>query len=285
MAYPKDLTDIIVNTVGYALAEDVGDGDITASLIDPLLESEAFVVSRDEAILCGQQWFSETFNQCDNNCQIQWHLNDGDSMSKDQPICTIKGKARALVTAERTALNFLQTLSGTATVTHHYAKQFANTRCKLLDTRKTIPLLRDAQKYAVWCGGGVNHRTGLYDGILIKENHIEAAGSVPSAIKQMRASRPNMKIEIEVENLNQLQEAIEAGADILLLDNFSLEDTIIAVEAAANKVILEASGGFEYEDLASVAATGVDYISVGALTKHLHAVDFSMRFATSFATA
>ncbi|MGR8947780.1 MAG: carboxylating nicotinate-nucleotide diphosphorylase [Gammaproteobacteria bacterium] len=275
----------IAEMVSAALHEDVADGDVTATLIDSTITCTAHVVCRDEAILCGTAWFDETFKQCDANSAVTWHSQDGDTMTPDKRICSITGNARAMVTAERTALNFLQTLSGTATATHRYVAETQGTNCRLLDTRKTIPLLRNAQKYAVSCGGGVNHRIGLYDGILIKENHIEAAGSVNNAIAQMRARRPEMKIEIEVENLRQVEIAIDAGADILLLDNFDIEDTRSAVDIAAGRVVLEASGGFELHDLAAVAHTGVDFISIGALTKHLHATDFSMRFESSFRIA
>ena len=271
--------------VAAALREDVADGDVTATLIDPHIECEAFVECREEAVLCGRAWFDETFMQCDIGCQISWSADDGDSIASGQRICHIKGNARALVTAERTALNFLQTLSGTATTTRRFVAQTQGTDCRLLDTRKTIPLLRNAQKYAVACGGGVNHRIGLYDGILIKENHIEAAGSVTNAVEHMRQSRPDLKIEIEVENLQELNEALAAGADILLLDNFNLADTKAAVEITAGRAVIEASGGFDFDDLAAVAKTGVDFISVGALTKHVRATDFSMRFETSFQSA
>lgn len=283
MTPSKTLLKQITSAVSAALEEDVRDGDVTATLIDPNISSEARVICRDKAVLCGQVWFDETFRQCDPHCEISWSLNDGDFMQPDQQVCTISGNARAMVTAERTALNFLQTLSGTATTTSEHVAQISATHCKLLDTRKTIPLLRDAQKYAVLCGGGVNHRTGLYDGILIKENHIEAAGSITKAIQRMKKSRPDMQVETEVENIEQLTDAIAAGADILLLDNFSIKNIQTAVGIADGQVKLEASGGYEFKDLAAVAATGVDFISVGALTKHVKATDFSMRFTTSFA--
>ncbi|MEM7469262.1 MAG: carboxylating nicotinate-nucleotide diphosphorylase [Pseudomonadota bacterium] len=272
----------IKQMVTAALTEDIGDEDVTANLLDDSAVAFAHILCREDAVLCGQAWFDETFRQCDSTVHIEWQLNDGDAMRAGQTVCEISGNAKAMVTAERTALNFLQTLSGTATVTRHYMTAMTGTECKLLDTRKTIPLLRNAQKYAVVCGGGVNHRIGLYDGILIKENHIEAAGSVKVAIERMRAYRPGMKIEIEVENLAQLEDALSNKADILLLDNFSLADTKKAVEITAGRAILEASGGFEYDDLAAVAQTGVDFISVGALTKHLRSIDFSMRFSSSF---
>ena len=272
----------IAKMVALALQEDVADGDVTATLIDPTMTCRAHIVCREQAVLCGQEWFDETFRQCDPNCRVRWDIRDGDQMMPEQQICSIEGNARALVTAERTALNFLQTLSGTATTTRHFVGQTAGTNCKLLDTRKTVPLLRNAQKYAVTCGGGVNHRIGLYDGILIKENHIEAAGSVSAAIDHMRENRPRMKIEIEVENLAQLKEALQAGADILLLDNFDIQDTLEAVTITDGRAVLEASGGFDFDDLTAVAATGVDFISVGALTKHVRATDFSMRFESSF---
>ena len=283
MKHSESMLELIAANVRSALTEDVRDGDVTATLIDGSVRSEAYVISRENAVLCGRAWFDETFFQCDPSCEIKWSLDDGENMKIDQKICTITGNARAMVTAERTALNFLQTLSGTATTTQKHVAEISTTQCRLLDTRKTIPLLRDAQKYAVVCGGGVNHRTGLYDGILIKENHIEAAGSITEAIMQMKTNRPDMKIETEVETLAQLRDAITAGADILLLDNFSIEDIESAVKIADGKVQLEASGGYALEDLASVAATGVDFISVGALTKHVKATDFSMRFTTSFA--
>ena len=275
----------IEEMVAAALREDVADGDVTASLIDPLLKCHAHVVCREQAILCGQAWFNETFKQCDPECDVRWTVADGDHMSPDQTVCEIHGNARAMVTAERTALNFLQTLSGTASTTHRFIGQTRGTKCKLLDTRKTVPLFRNAQKYAVACGGGVNHRIGLYDGILIKENHIEAAGSITNAIEQMRQNRPGMEIEIEVEDLEQLQEALNATAEILLLDNFSLSDTRKAVEITAGRAVLEASGGFDFDDIAAVAQTGVDFISIGALTKHVRATDFSMRFDSSFRSA
>ena len=275
----------IAKMVASALEEDVADGDVTATLIDSTISARAHIVCRDEAVLCGTAWFNETFKQCAPNCTVEWDVNDGEMMQPEQRICTISGNARAMVTAERTALNFLQTLSGTATATRECVAKTKGTKCRLLDTRKTIPLLRNAQKYAVTCGGGVNHRIGLYDGILIKENHIEAAGSVRDAIEKMRAQQPDMKIEIEVENLDQLRVAIDEGADILLLDNFTLNSTEQAVRIAAGRVVLEASGGFELDDLAAVAKTGVDFISIGALTKHLRATDFSMRFESSFQAA
>ena len=278
---PTDISKMVAS----ALREDVADGDVTANLIDPSITCRAHVVCREQAVLCGQAWFDETFRQCDPDCKVQWDIRDGEQMAPEQQICRIEGNARALVTAERTALNFLQTLSGTATTTRHFVAQTNGTDCKLLDTRKTIPLLRNAQKYAVSCGGGVNHRIGLYDGILIKENHIEAAGSVTAAIDHMRKNRPQMKIEIEVENLAQLKEALQAGADILLLDNFDINDTREAVKITDGRAVIEASGGFDFNDLAAVAATGVDFISVGALTKHLRATDFSMRFESSFDNA
>ncbi|MBI4692841.1 MAG: carboxylating nicotinate-nucleotide diphosphorylase [Gammaproteobacteria bacterium] len=264
--------------VRRALDEDVGVGDLTAELIPAAQPGRARVITRDEAVLCGQAWFERSFTMLDPRVQVRWSKRDGEAMQPGDVVCEIDGPARALVTGERTALNFLQTLSGTATVARRYADCLTGTHTRLLDTRKTIPGLRAAQKYAVRCGGGRNHRHGLYDAILIKENHIEAAGSVPAAIAALRAAHGALPIETEVESLAELAAAIEAGADIVLLDNFTPAMMREAVALAVGRVKLEASGGFTFEDLRSVAETGVDYISVGGLTKHLRAVDFSMRF-------
>lgn len=264
--------------VRRALDEDVGAGDLTADLIPTGKRGRARVITREAAVLCGQAWFERAFTLLDPCVEVCWAKRDGETIVADETVCEIAGPARALVTGERTALNFLQTLSGTATVARRYADCLAGTATRLLDTRKTIPGLRAAQKYAVRCGGGRNHRHGLYDAILIKENHIEAAGSVPAAIRALRAVHGALPIESEVESLAGLVEAVDAGADIVLLDNFTPEMMREAVRLAAGRVKLEASGGFTFEDLRRVAETGVDYISVGAITKHLRAVDFSMRF-------
>lgn len=275
---PTSLPTDIEQLVRTALAEDIGDGDVTAELIAPDVIGVADIVCRESAVLAGTAWFDEVFRQLDADCRIDWHKRDGESLAPDELTCTLSGSARALVTGERTALNFLQTLSGTATVTRHYAAQLAGTGTTLLDTRKTLPGLRSAQKYAVVCGGGRNHRIGLFDAILIKENHIEAAGSITAAITRMRAAHPGLNLEIEVESLDDARVALGSGADMLLLDNFSLDDLRAAVALTAGRIKLEASGGFESDGLRAVAETGVDFISVGALTKHVRATDFSMRF-------
>lgn len=273
MELPSDIDA----TVAQALFEDIRDGDVTAALINKEARATADIICREDAVLCGTAWFEAVFKALDADCSVTWQRRDGDALADDMRVCTIEARARALVTGERTALNFLQTLSGTATATRNYAKQIAATTTHLLDTRKTIPGLRTAQKYAVLCGGAKNHRIGLFDAILIKENHIEAAGSIEAAIAAMRVAHPQLNLEIEVESLADLKRALDAGADMLLLDNFSNEMLREAVTITAGKVPLEASGGFELGELAAVAATGVDYISVGALTKHLRATDFSMR--------
>lgn len=271
--YFKDLEDGIT----AALAEDVGSGDATASLIPPGRQATATVIAREAAVLCGQRWFNGVFSAIDPAVQIEWLKQDGDLLAQDDLVCRLQGPARALVTGERSALNFLQTLSGTASVTRRYADALRNSRTRLLDTRKTLPGLRRAQKYAVRCGGGFNHRAGLYDGVLIKENHIAAAGSVSAAIRLIHAAGLGLPVEVEVEHLAQIEEAIGAGADMLLLDNFSTDMLREAVQLTAGRVKLEASGGFELADLPAIGATGVDFVSVGSLTKHLRATDFSMR--------
>ena len=273
----------IAQVVRAALAEDVGSGDVTAELIAPDAAGIADIVCREPAVLSGSAWFDEVFHALDPECRIEWHKRDGDALAPDDLICTLSGTARALVTGERTALNFLQTLSGTATATRRYAAQLEGTGTTLLDTRKTLPGLRSAQKYAVVCGGGRNHRIGLFDAILIKENHIEAAGSITVAIERMRTAHPGLNLEIEVESLDDARIALAGGADMLLLDNFSLDELRAAVALTAGRVKLEASGGFELDELRAVAATGVDFISVGALTKHVRATDFSMRFRPAHA--
>ncbi len=273
-----NLPDDMITVVRNAIEEDVGSGDITAELISADTDTSAQVVCRESAILCGAAWFEQTFHQLSDTCLITWSKHDGDRIAADDVICKLEGPARALLTGERTALNFLQTMSGTATTTRDYVEQVHGTGVVLLDTRKTIPGLRSVQKYAVLCGGGKNHRIGLFDGILIKENHIAAAGSIPRAVTEMRNKFPNHKVEIEVESVADVEPAITAGAHMLLLDNFSVEDLREAVQHVHGRVELEASGGFEFEDIRAVAETGVDFVSVGALTKHLRAIDFSMRF-------
>ena len=268
-----------IDEVAYqALQEDLGGGDLTASLIPEHSQSKAVLITREDAVICGICWFNSIFNQLDKQIRIDWKVADGDSIKANQELCLLSGPTRPLLTGERTAMNFIQTLSGTATIARRYARVLEGTKTKLLDTRKTIPGLRQAQKYAVHCGGGVNHRLGLFDGILLKENHISAAGSITRAVQDAKSRYPDIDIEVEVETLDQLKEAIAAHADIIMLDNFTLEDTRAAVAINHGKALLESSGGFDIDDLRSTAETGVDYISVGALTKHVQAIDLSMRF-------
>lgn len=258
------------------LAEDIGAGDITAAIIPATMTAEAEVISRENMVLCGQAWFDAVFNALDANIAIEWLVAEGADVTADATLCRIKGPARGLLTGERTALNLLQTLSATASIARQYAEAVAGTGCKVLDTRKTIPGLRQAQKYAVACGGCYNHRIGLYDGVLIKENHIIAAGSIAQAIQAARALS-TVAIEVEVESLAELRDAIAAKPDRIMLDNFSLEDMRIAVEFNNGQIQLEASGNIDLENIRAVAETGVDYISIGALTKNIKAVDLSMR--------
>ncbi|HEU4857500.1 MAG TPA: carboxylating nicotinate-nucleotide diphosphorylase [Rhodanobacteraceae bacterium] len=264
--------------VARALAEDIGPGDVTAALIDPAARARARIVSREAAVLAGSPWAEACFRQLDPQVRIAWHRHDGDAIAADEVVCELAGNARALVAGERNALNFLQTLSGTATVTRSYVDAVAGTRARILDTRKTIPGLRLAQKYAVRCGGGHNHRMGLYDAILIKENHAVAAGGIGPAIRAARAASPGVFLDCEVESLDELREAIDAGADRVLLDEFSDAQLREAVALAAGRVPLEVSGSVNLEHVRQIAQTGVDCISIGALTKHVHAVDLSMRF-------
>jgi nicotinate-nucleotide pyrophosphorylase (carboxylating) len=267
-------------TVERALAEDVGDGDLTAALVPADARCRARLVTREAAVLCGAAWASAVFHRLDPTLRLDWRSADGDELAAGQLILEAEGAARALLTGERTALNFLQTLSATATEARRYARALEGTGCEVLDTRKTLPGLRLAQKYAVRCGGGRNHRLGLYDGILIKENHIAAAGSIAAAIARARATAPGMRVEVEVESLGELEEALAARADMALLDEFSLAELKSAVEmnrARGRPLVLEASGSMDLKGLRAVAGTGVDFISVGALTKHVRAVDLSMR--------
>jgi nicotinate-nucleotide pyrophosphorylase (carboxylating) len=269
--------------VARALAEDIGSGDLTAALIPADRIGRATVITREQAVVCGIPYVEATFDAVDPRVRLEWRVAEGDSVAANQLLFTVEGPARALLTAERTALNFLQMLSGTATAAHSYAVLLEGTQCRLLDTRKTIPGLRTAQKYAVRIGGGHNHRIGLFDGILIKENHIMAAGSIAAAVAAAKRSsaRVPIEVEVEVENLSELQQAIAAGADIAMLDEFSLEAMreAVALNANAAKPLkLEASGGITTATIREIAETGVDFISVGSITKHVHAVDLSMRF-------
>jgi len=270
--------ETIAAQVRAALAEDVGPGDRTAALIPADAVACAHILSREAAVLSGAPWVDEVFRQIDPTVRIDWLARDGERLSAGQTLCRLTGPARALLTGERTALNFLQTLSGTATLARRWADAVAGTGARILDTRKTIPGLRLAQKYAVTCGGCHNHRIGLYDAVLIKENHLAAAGSVAAALNAAAASAAGLEVEIEVENLDQLREALAAGARRVLLDNFPLARLREAVAIAGGRARLEASGGVTLDTVRAIAETGVDDISVGALTKDLRAVDLSMRF-------
>ena len=260
-----------------ALQEDVATGDITARLIEENAQASARIITREDGVLCGKAFVNETFQQVDSSCQLTWQASDGDAIAADSLLCRITGPARALLTAERTALNFLQLLSGTASTAAHYAARVAHTRVTLLDTRKTIPGLRLAQKYAVTCGGCDNHRIGLFDAFLIKENHIAAAGGISAAVLAARQIAPDKPVEVEVENADELKQALDAGADRIMLDNFSVPDLKAAVAHTNGRAQLEASGNVTDETLVSIAETGVDLISIGALTKHVTALDLSMR--------
>jgi nicotinate-nucleotide pyrophosphorylase (carboxylating) len=272
---PKDIEE----TVRLALTEDVGQGDLTAALIPAETQAEAQVVTREQAILCGTAWFDEVFQQVDKRVSVTWSARDGDAIHAEQILCTLRGPARALLTGERSALNFLQLLSGTATLARKYVDAVRGTRAVILDTRKTIPGLRRAQKYAVTCGGGQNHRLGLYDAILIKENHIAAAGSIAAALRAAKDSAPSgVTVEIEVETLEQLREALNSGAKRILLDNFNVEELKAAVLEARGRAKLEASGGIHPGNIRGVAEAGVDFISIGDITKNVVAVDLSLRF-------
>jgi len=278
---------IIQSNVSNALAEDIGSGDLTAALIPAANQSKAHLIVREDAVLCGQLWFDEVFKQLSRQLetpiQLHWSAHDGQTIRSGQCLCIIIGNAQVLLTGERTAMNFLQTLSGTATITSEYVQQLekniGKNSVKLLDTRKTIPGLRAAQKYAVLCGGGHNHRHGLFDGILIKENHIMAAGSITRAIQNARKHTPHtLKIEVEIETLDELKEALAAGADILLLDNMDKQQLLEAVKLNKQQAKLEVSGNITKQRLQELSQIGIDYISTGAITKHVKATDFSLRF-------
>ena len=266
--------------VAAALREDLGSGDVTAGLVPAAQRVRGSVVVRELAVLCGRAWVAETFRQLDSSVQLTWHAADGDRVAAQQVIFAIAGPARAVLSGERTALNFLQLLSGTATATRRFVDAVAGTSCRILDTRKTVPGLRTAQKYAVRCGGAQNHRMGLYDQVLIKENHIAAAGSLTGAIEAARRNAAGITVEVEVETPGELEEALNARPDIILLDEFTLEDmrAAVALNRARGAVVkLEVSGSVSLEAVRAIAETGVDYISVGALTKHVRAIDLSMR--------
>ncbi|MEM7706358.1 MAG: carboxylating nicotinate-nucleotide diphosphorylase [Pseudomonadota bacterium] len=271
----------VLADVKRALKEDLGDaGDITAQLIDKNTQAIGRVITREDCVLCGKHWANACFQQIDSGLKVTWQFADGDQVIAGSELFSVRGAARSILSAERAALNFLQLLSGVATVTERYVRALTGGPTRVLDTRKTLPGLRLAQKYAVACGGGVNHRMGLYDAFLIKDNHIAAAGSITAAVARARSLGQSQLIEVEVENLEQLGEAISAGAQRVLLDNFDLARTRDAVELAAGRVELEASGGIEFNRLEQISATGVDYVSVGALTKNIQAIDLSMRLTT-----
>jgi nicotinate-nucleotide pyrophosphorylase (carboxylating) len=275
---PTDIAAVVTR----ALAEDLGGGDVTAALIDEKESAEARVLARESAVLCGTAWFDEVYRQVDARTRVRWLHGDGARIDPDTIVCTVAGPAQALLTGERTALNFLQTLSGTATAASRFADAVRGTGTRILDTRKTLPGLRAAQKYAVRCGGAYNHRQGLYDAILIKENHIAALGSIESAVGRARAKAPSLPLEVEVENLEQLRAALETAADRIMLDNFPLArlSEAVAIRNAhkGKRKELEASGNISLDNVRAVAETGVDWISTGAITKHVQAIDYSMRF-------
>lgn len=276
LTLPADLAE----QVSRALREDVGSGDVTAQLIAADALARARVLCREAAVICGTSWFEETFRQLEPRVRVRWLAQEGATVSADTVLCELDGPARAILTGERTALNFLQLLSATATATARYARAVAGTACQILDTRKTIPGLRSAQKYAVRCGGGQNHRMGLYDRVLVKENHIAAAGSIGAAVAAARTLAPGLMVEVETENLEEVASALTAQCDLIMLDEFTLEDMRRAValnRASRRPAKVEASGGVSLDQLAAIAATGVDFISIGALTKHVQAVDMSLR--------
>jgi len=264
-------------TVVSALAEDLGEGDITAALVPETLRATATVITREAGVLCGTAWFEMTFQAFDRDAAVEWKARDGDRIAPDQVLCTVSGTARALLSGERMALNFLQTLSGTATLARRYREQVADLPVALLDTRKTLPGLRAAQKYAVCCGGCSNHRMGLHDAILIKENHIAACGSIKKAVEKSQQLFPELQVEVEVEDLDQLAQAVAAGAHLALLDNFTVQDLRRAVALNQGRAVLEASGGITLGNVREIAETGVERISIGALTKDVQAIDLSMR--------
>lgn len=270
---------VVFSNVETALTEDIGSGDITADLLPANRMAEATIITRDDGVMCGQQWVTQVFASIDDRISIQWSAEDGESLTAGQTLLELTGPARGLLTGERTALNFLQTLSGTATRCRDYARLVAGTGVRLLDTRKTLPGLRAAQKYAVRCGGCHNHRVGLYDAFLIKENHILACGGIHAAVLRARASAPGKPVEVEVENIDELLQAIDAGCERVMLDNFALETLREAVQLTDGRTELEASGNVTRKTLPAIAGTGVDFISIGALTKGCKPLDLSMRLS------
>lgn len=279
------IPDDLHATVQHAVAEDVGSGDVTARLVPAEQKASARVIARESAVICGQPWFDEVFARLDRSVEVRWDVQEGARVGAEQQICTLRGPARAILTGERIALNFLQTLSGTATTVRRYVDAVAGTGTKIVDTRKTLPGLRNAQKYAVVFGGGVNHRIGLYDGILIKENHIAAAGGIRQAIANAQALQAGVPLMTEAETLDEARAALEADVDLLLVDDFPMEQLIEAVRLTrahrdgGGKTVIEYSGNATLENLRAIAETGVDRIAVGAITKHVRAIDLSMRFS------
>ena len=282
MMFPDELKSVVHKNVADALAEDIGSGDLTAGLVDETEIVGASIIAREPLVLAGHPWATEVFRQLDERIQVDWYIEDGQDAEADDIICKLVGPARGLLTGERTALNFLQTLSATATATAAFVAATEGTRAKILDTRKTLPGLREAQKYAVRCGGGHNHRSGLYDAVLIKENHIRSAGSITEALRRAKAAGLDVLVEVEVESLDELREALDAGAERILLDNFPIPELqeAVSINAAYGYVgaDLEASGDVSLETVREIADTGVDYISTGAITKNIRAVDLTMLF-------
>jgi nicotinate-nucleotide pyrophosphorylase (carboxylating) len=282
MNMTTDLQTVVEEQVARALREDVGTGDLTASLIPADRRARATVISREPAVLCGRAWFDTVFRQLDPSVGVTWSADEGASIAANQTLCEVNGPARAILTGERTALNFLQTLSATATATRRYVDAVAGTSTRILDTRKTLPGLRFAQKYAVRCGGGTNHRIGLFDGVLVKENHIAAAGSIAAAVSRAREVAGKALIEVEVETLDELRQALATDVDRIMLDNFDLgqlREAVALTRASGTRIALEGSGNVTLATIREVAETGIDFISVGALTKHVQAIDLSMRLA------
>ena len=276
---PQTTLNDIPESVARALREDIGSGDISAQLIDAEKNATGTVISREKAVICGRAWVDEVFKQLDNNVSIEWHVSEGDWVTEDQPILTVTGNARVLLSGERCALNFLQTLSGTATTARHYAQLATNSQIRILDTRKTIPGLRLAQKYAISVGGCMNHRIGLYDAFLIKENHIIACGGIAKAIEKAKQISPEKEVEVEVESLDELKEAVLAGADRVMLDNFSREQILEISKIDLGNTKIEVSGNITDHTMAQYLDTPVDFISSGSLTKHVQAIDLSMRLS------
>ena len=283
MPFPLPKKKVIKRLVKYSLREDIGSGDVTARLTPRENEIDGKIITRERGVICGIAWVNEVFRQVGKRhkteIEVDWKVADGDIVEPDQTLCRFEGFAHPILSGERTALNIMQTLSGTATVTRQYADAIAHTKARLLDTRKTLPMMREAQKYAVLCGGGVNHRMGLYDGIIIKENHLRSGKSLERIVADAIASMPEgTLVELEVENIEELERGLHAGAKRIMLDDFSLEDMKLAVELTGEQADLEASGGVNIDSIATIAETGVDYISSGAITKHVRALDLSMLF-------